>query len=131
MVKKWIFVLSLMAVLTVSCVLEYRFVNNSFEYLHSKLIEYKQMIDQNKEQIDTEENIVYVQALHEDWHKKSNILKALIWHTGIKDIEVGLSRIETYTSENDYTETLAELDSLIDYVMHYSSDFKLTLENLF
>lgn len=131
MVKKWIFVLSLMAVLTVSCVLEYRFVNNSFEYLHSKLIEYKQMIDQNKEQIDTEENIVYVQALHENWHKKSNILKALIWHTGIKDIEVGLSRIETYTSENNYTEALAELDSLIDYVMHYSSDFKLTLENLF
>lgn len=129
--KKWIFVLSLMAVLTVSCVLEYRFVNNSFEYLHLKLIEYKQMIDQNKEQIDTEENIVYVQALHENWHKKSNILKALIWHTGIKDIEVGLSRIETYTSENDYTEALAELDSLIDYVMHYSSDFKLTLENLF
>lgn len=120
-----------MAVLTVSCVLEYRFVNNSFEYLHLKLIEYKQMIDQNKEQIDTEENIVYVQALHENWHKKSNILKALIWHTGIKDIEVGLSRIETYTSENDYTEALAELDSLIDYVMHYSSDFKLTLENLF
>lgn len=131
MVKKWIFVLSLMAVLTVSCVLEYRFVNNSFEYLHSKLIEYKQMIDQNKEQIDTEENIVYVQALHENWHKKSNILKSLIWHTGIKDIEVGLSRIETYTSENNYTEALAELDSLIDYVMHYSSDFKLTLENLF
>lgn len=131
MVKKWIFVLSLMAVLTVSCVLEYRFVNNSFEYLHSKLIEYKQMIDKNKEQIDTEENIVYVQALHENWHKKSNILKALIWHTGIKDIEVGLSRIETYTSENNYTEALAELDSLIDYVMHYSSDFKLTLENLF
>lgn len=131
MVKKWIFILSLMAVLTVSCVLEYRFVNNSFEYLHLKLIEYKQMIDQNKEQIDTEENIVYVQALHENWHKKSNILKALIWHTGIKDIEVGLSRIETYTSENDYTEALAELDSLIDYVMHYSSDFKLTLENLF
>lgn len=131
MVKKWIFVLSLMAVLTVSCVLEYRFVNNSFEYLHLKLIEYKQMIDQNKEQIDTEENIVYVQALHENWHKKSSILKALIWHTGIKDIEVGLSRIETYTSENDYTEALAELDSLIDYVMHYSSDFKLTFENLF
>lgn len=131
MVKKWIFVLSLMAVLTVSCVLEYRFVNNSFEYLHSKLIEYKQMIDQNKEQIDTEENIVYVQALHENWHKKSSILKALIWHTGIKDIEVGLSRIETYTSENNYTEALAELDSLIDYVMHYSSDFKLTFENLF
>lgn len=129
--KKWIFVLSLMAVLTVSCVLEYRFVNNSFEYLHSKLLEYKQMIGQNKEQIDTEENIVYVQALHEDWHKKSNILKALIWHTGIKDIEIGLSRIETYTSENNYTEALAELDSLIDYVMHYSSDFKLTLENLF
>lgn len=131
MVKKWIFVLSLMAVLAVSCILEYRFVNNSFEYLHSKLIEYKQKIEVNEEQIDTEENIVFVQKLHEDWHKKSNVLKALIWHTGIKDIEVGLSRIETYTSENDYTEALAELDSLIDYVMHYSSDFKLTLENLF
>lgn len=131
MVKKWIVILSLIAVLAVGCVLEYRFVNNSFEFLHKQLQIYKQMIDQDSENIDSSENVKFVQDLHEVWHKKSNTLKALIWHTGIKDIEVGLSRIETYTTENDYTETLAELDSLIDYVAHYSSDFKLTFENLF
>lgn len=131
MVKKWIFILSLIAILTASCILEYNFVNHSFDHLKEQLLTYKQMLDEDKEHIDTEQNISYVQEVHEKWHKKSDILKALIWHTGIKDIEVGLSRIETYTSENDYTEALAELDSLIDYVAHYASDFKLTFSNLF
>lgn len=120
-----------MAVLATSCVLEYRFVNNSFEYLHGELVTFKQKLGEDKENINTEENVLFVENLHKNWHKKSNVLKALIWHTGIKDIEVGLSRIATYVSENDYTEALAETDSLIDYVMHYSSDFKLSIENLF
>lgn len=89
------------------------------------------MICQNEDQIDTEENVLFIQNIHEKWHKKSKILKALIWHTGIKDIEVGLSKIETYSSENDFTEALVEVDSLLDYVSHYASDFKLAIENLF
>lgn len=131
MVKKWIVILSLMILLGVGCVLEYRFVNNSFETLQDDLVEYKQMIESDKEHIDKEENVLFVQKVHEKWHKKTKILKALIWHTGIKDIEVGLSKIETYSSENDFTEALAELDSLLDYVSHYASDFKLAIENLF
>lgn len=131
MVRKWIVILSLMTVLGVGCVLEYRFVNHSFKFLQKSLIEYKQMICQNEDQIDTEENVLFIQNIHEKWHKKSKILKALIWHTGIKDIEVGLSKIETYSSENDFTEALVEVDSLLDYVSHYASDFKLAIENLF
>ena len=131
MVKKWITIGILSVIIAISCVLEYRFVNNSFEELKTKLENFKTMLDEDTEHIDTEENIMYVENLHKHWHKKTAVLKALIWHTGIKDIEVGLSRIKTYTSENDYTEALAELDSLIDYVYHYASDFKLSLENLF
>lgn len=131
MVRKWIVILSLMTLLGVGCALEYRFVNHSFEFLQKSLVEYKQMLCQDKEQIDSEENVLFVQNIHEKWHKKSKVLKALIWHTGIKDIEVGLSKIETYSSENDFTEALAELDSLLDYVSHYASDFKLAIENLF
>lgn len=131
MVRKWIVILSLMILLGVGCVLEYRFVNNSFVTLRDDLVSFKQKIESDRENIDTEENVLFVQNVHEKWHKKSKVLKALIWHTGIKDIEVGLSKIETYASENDFTETLAELDSLLDYVSHYASDFKLALENLF
>lgn len=131
MVRKWIVILSFMILLGVGCVLEYRFVNNSFVTLQDDLVSFKQKIESDREHIDTEENVLFVQNVHEKWHKKSKVLKALIWHTGIKDIEVGLSRIETYASENDFTETLAELDSLLDYVSHYASDFKLALENLF
>jgi len=130
MVKKWIIILSFIVVLGVACGLEYNYVNNSFEFLEQKLEDFKPLLDRDKEHIDIEENVAYVENLHKTWHKKSNVLKGLIWHTGIKDIEVGLSRIKTYTSENDYTEALAELDSLIDYVGHYSSDFTLSLENL-
>jgi len=37
MVKKWIFILSLIAVLTASCILEYRFVNHSFDDLKEQI----------------------------------------------------------------------------------------------
>ncbi len=131
MVKKWI-VMSVIAVaLVVGCVLEYRFVNGSFDSLHSELVEFKMQIDENSEQIDTEENIGAIEKVHEKWHKEINVLKSLIWHTGLKDIEIGLARIKTYTEENDYTEASAELTSLIDYVQHYSDDFDLSLSNLF
>ena len=59
------------------------------------------------------------------------MLKALIWHTGIKDIEVGLARIKIYTMQNDFKEASSELEGLIDYVEHYKEDFTLSLENLF
>lgn len=130
MVKKWIVIGVITALLVVSCVLEYRFVNGSFAYLDGELKTFKEMIATNEEQIDSEENITYIENVHKNWHTKTNILKALIWHTGLKDIEISLSRIKTYTEENDYTEALAELDQLIDYVAHYASDFTLSLENL-
>ena len=130
MVKKWIVILSIIVLLVVGCFLEYQLVNKSFDYLHDKLEVYVTMIGEDEENIDTEENVEYIENLHSEWHGKLKVLKALIWHTGVKDIEIGLSRIKTYTQENDYTEALTELQALIDYVKHYSEDFSLSIENL-
>lgn len=130
MVKKWIVISILFVLLIVSCGLEYKYVNNSFMYLHKELEEFMPYLDKDKENIDTEENVKYVEDLHDNWHKKVKVLKGLIWHTGIKDIEVGLSRIKSYTEENNYTEALTELQALIDYVQHYSDDFTISIENL-
>ena len=130
MVKKWIIIVSLSAILIVGCYFEYKFVNNSFNFLHEKLEDYKPMIDKDMENIDKEENILYIEELHQMWQKKMKGLKSLIWHSGIKDIEIGLAKIQVYTKENDYTETLAELEALIDYVQHYKEDFTISIENL-
>lgn len=130
MVKKWIIISLIFALLIVGCSLEYTFVNGSFDNLVTMLSDYKPMLDEDKEHIDTEQNISYIENTHKKWHKKVSVLKALIWHTGIKDIEIGLARIKTYTEENDYTEALTELEALIDYVHHYSDDFDLSLGNL-
>ena len=130
MVKKWIVILVITIGLCVGCVVEYKFVNNAFDFLHDELVEYKEMIALTQENIDTEENVLFVEKLHQKWHKKVKGLKSLIWHTGIKDIEIGLARIKIYTDQNDYKETLAELEGLIDYVRHYREDFTLSIENL-
>jgi len=131
MVKKWIVILSIIVFLVVGCIIEYKYINNAFEYLHNNLINYQELLDIDKENINTQDNVKYISNLHNNWHNKYKVLKSLIWHSGIKDIEVGLSRIKTYTQENDYTEAKAELQALIDYIRHYSEDFTFSLENLF
>ena len=130
MVKKWIIISSIAILLVVSCILEYRYVNNTFNYLHDKLLKYETMLRLDEENIDSEENIKYITNLHEEWDHKVKGLKAIIWHTGIKDIEIGMARIKTYTEENDFKEALAELQGLIDYLENYKDEFTLTIENL-
>lgn len=131
MVKKWIIMISLMIVLVVGCVLESNYVNNSFDNLIERLEQFQVKLDNNREHIDLESLIYESEEIHNDWHTKVDLLKCLIWHTGIKDIEVGLARISIYIEENDYTEASAEISSLVDYLKHYSSDFDISWENIF
>ena len=69
--------------------------------------------------------------MHIEWDKKTRVLKCLIWHSGVKDVETGLARVSIYVEENDYKEAAAELASLIDYCAHYLDDFHLSVENIF
>lgn len=131
MVKKWIFMSVLVLILVVGCVLESKYVNNSFDNLVENLETLQVDLDNNKEKIDLEILINKSTEIHESWHKRVKILKCLIWHTGIKDVEVGLARISIYIEEDDYTEASAEIASLIDYLKHYSDDFNISWENIF
>ena len=131
MVKKWIIMISLIVILIVGCILESTYVNNSFDDLIIKLENFQIKLDKNKESINLEDNIFESKQIHNEWHKRVDLLKCLIWHTGIKDIEVGLARISIYIEENDYTEASAEISSLVDYLKHYSSDFDISWENIF
>lgn len=131
MVKKWIIMISLMIILIVGCVMESLYVNRSFDGLIERLENFQIKLDENKENINLEELIYESKDIHNKWHTKVDLLKCLIWHTGIKDIEVGLAKISIYIEENDYTEASAEISSLIDYLKHYSSDFDISWENIF
>ena len=131
MIKKWVIVLSVLALLVVGSVLEYRFVNSTFDEMTSRFESVKAMLDQNQEHVDTEEILSYLDDLHQDFHQKEKVLKALIWHTGLKDVEIGISRIITYAENNDYTEAMAETNGLVDYCKHYGQDFKITWDNIF
>ena len=131
MVKKWIIMGSLIIVLIIGCVLESTYVNNSFDNLVERLENFQIKLDENDEKIDLNELIVESKQIHSEWHKKVDLLKCLIWHTGIKDVEVGLARISIYVEENDYKEASAEVSALVDYLKHYSSDFDVSWENIF
>ena len=131
MVKKWIVMIILAVVLFLGCYFESKYVNESFDWLINSLETVQVELTENKNKIDTEKFINSTYELHNQWHKKVKILKCLIWHTNIKDIEVGLARIAVYVEENNYTEAYAEIASLIDYSAHYLDDFRISTENIF
>lgn len=130
MVKQWIIMMSFAAVLVVGCILENIYVNKSFDWLINTLETIQIEITENKDKIDTDEIKSKAYSTHENWHKRVKVLRCLIWHTGIKDVEVGLAKICVYIDQNDYTEAIAETQSLIDYLAHYSDDFRVTIENI-
>ena len=131
MVKKWIVMIILAVVLFLGCYFESKYVNESFDWLINSLETVQVELTENKNKIDTEKFINSTYELHNQWHKKVKILKCLIWHTNIKDIEVGLARIAVYVEENNYTEAYAEIASLIDYSAHCLDDFRISTENIF
>ncbi|MBR3885827.1 MAG: DUF4363 family protein [Clostridia bacterium] len=131
MVKKWIFMITLSIILAVGCILESVYVNKSFDWLINSLETIQIELTENKDKIDTKEYIDDIYNLHNNWHKKVKILKCLIWHTNIKDVEIGLARISVYIEENNYTEAYAEIAALIDFCAHYLDDFRISSENIF
>ncbi len=131
MVKKWIIMLVLSASLIGGCVVESGYVHDSFKWLINSLETLQIELTETSEKIDTEENLKFAYEIHEDWHKKVKILKCLVWHSGIKDVEIGLARIAVYVKENDYKEASAEIAGLIDYLAHYLDDFSVSVENIF
>lgn len=128
--KKWIIILSIITLLIVGCYFENKYVNNTFDWMVNSLTYYRVMLENTQDNINTQENVDYLSNIHNEFHKKEKGLKSLIWHTGLKDVEVGISRILTYVKENDYTEALTETNALIDYCEHYSLDFDFSLENI-
>lgn len=131
MVKKWIIMIALTILLVVGCVIEANYVNKSFKWLINSLETLQIEITQQKDKIDEEEFVALAYEIHEEWHDKVKLLKCLIWHSGIKDVEIGLARIAVYIKENNYTEASAEIASLIDYLAHYLDDFSISTENIF
>ena len=123
--------ISIILMLVGGCVFESIYVNNSFDKLIDSLENFQEELDGQEENINTEYFIQKSKSIHEKWHKKVEVLKCLIWHSGIKEVEIGLARVEVYIKENDYKEATAEISSLIDYLEHYSDDFSISIENIF
>lgn len=131
MVKKWITMITLATILLAGCIIESIYINRSFNWLINSLETLQIELRENKEKCDTDELIYDANQVHIKWGEKTKVLKCLIWHSGVKDIETGLARVAVYVEENDYKEAAAELSSLIDYCAHYLDDFHISVENVF
>ena len=109
---------------------ESHYITASFNELVGELNQIKTELSLSPENIDKPEYIGRLVSLHDDWQEHTEVLKFFVWHTGIKDVEVGLSRITSYTEENNYTEAYVELNNLIDYCKHYSTDYRFSIQNI-
>ncbi len=130
MVKKWIVILTILVLLILGCIAESSYVNGSFKKFENRLETAKSMLEEDDGAIDNAENIEYLKDIENDWDRNIKGLKSVIWHTGLKEIEIGLSRVITYTEENNFTEAMTELNAIIDYLDTYEDEFEVSLENL-
>ena len=130
MVRKFIVILIFLLTIGVAGYFESHYIITSFDELESRLSDVRAELCLNKESIDSKENVQTLKNIHEDWQKHTQVLKFFVWHTGIKDVEVGLSRITSYTEENNFTEAYVELNNLIDYCTHYSQDYRFSIQNI-
>lgn len=128
--KKLITVLAFIAIIISAGIFESWYISKTFTYLEDQLKTAIEMLKVDDENIDTEKNISFLKTLHIEWQKKTKNLKFFVWHTGIKDVEVGLSRITSYTEENNFTEAYVELNNLLDYTEHYKEDYKFKIQNI-
>lgn len=126
-----IFFVSLGATIITLSILESLYIEKMLVSLEEDLTSFEAMLEKDKENINTFENLQKIEYITTKWHKNATKLKYLVWHTGIKDVEVGMSRIATYTHENDFTEAKVELNNLLDFARHYAEDFKILPENVF
>ena len=130
MTKKFIAILLMLLFVAGASIFESQYITRSFEELIGKLNDIKTELTLTPDDIDTPENIGKLIEIHEDWQDHTQILKFFVWHTGIKDVEVGLARITSYTEENNYTEAYVELNNLIDYCEHYKQDYSFSIQNI-
>lgn len=130
MVKKWIVMCVIILSIIGLCVWENLYIQNSFKFLLDRLTVIEAMLSENEDVINTQDNLNELAKLHEEWTDKTKVLKTIVWHTGMKDVEVNMSRIMSYTEENDYKEAIVELHALQDFCKHYRQDFTITIENI-
>ncbi len=130
MVKKWIVMSVIILCIVGLCVGENLYIQDSFTFLKENLVQIQESLSVDSENINTQENILALENLHTEWRKRAKVLKTLVWHTGMKEVEINLSRILTYTKQNDYKEAEVELNALLDFSEHYMNDFTINLENI-
>ena len=130
MAKKWVVMIIILIVIVGICVWENLYISSSFDYLQDSLFKIETSLKQNPNEINTSENILLIKNLHEDWKKKTKILKTIVWHTGMKEVEINLSRILSYTEQNNFSEAMVETGALEDFCRHYADDFTITIENI-
>ena len=131
MAKKWAVMIGIILIIVGVCVIETNYIQNSFNFLLNEMNTVETKIRADGENINLPENIIFLENIHTEWRKKSEVLKMIVWHTGIKEVEVNLSRIKTYVEENNSEEALVEVHQLQDFSKHYKDDFKITLSNIF
>lgn len=130
MVKKTISIFVFIAIIFSAGFFESNYIIKSFSFLENELVVVLNMLETDEENIDKPLNIQKLKDLHKAWQERTKILKFFVWHTGIKEVEVGLSRITSYTEENNFTEAYTELNNLSDYCKHYQQDYRFSLQNV-
>ena len=125
MVKTFISIFIVSALLIAGSIYENFFVNKQFDEFNDVLTALYQKIE-NETAVN---NDVY--AVQKNWLEKKRFLHVFIPHNDIKEIDLWLSESATLVKDKEWNDAISKIEVLIELSEQIPKTFKLSFENIF
>jgi hypothetical protein len=125
MVKTFISMLCVFALLLFGAIFETHTVNTQFEDFHSVLEVLYQKVDDKS----ASEDDVY--AVQQNWLEKKKCLHVFIPHNDIKEVDLWLSEAVTLVRDGEWSDAISKIEVLKELAEQIPKTFVLSFENIF
>ena len=124
--KQTVLVLFLLFLLAVGCFLSILYIQTSADQLMEDLNQLEALISTQEWQ----SALLLLTEFQEKWGKISHRWQILIDHDDIRDIEIGLTDLETALLQQDVKEAQKEVRGLRYFVSHVPKNEKIAISNI-
>lgn len=101
------------------------------EVITKDLVEIKEEIENEKENIELEQVKGKLEKIEEDWKERHDKLAYYIEHNELEKVETNLKGLKSYLETDEYSEAMSELDKCIFVLEHIQRKNEFNLQNIF
>ena len=107
------------------------YTKDSIRVLSEKLIELREEIFKEDNEINEENAQNKVGKVYEEWEKRHDKLAYFIEHDELEKVETSLTEMKSYIETKEYKDSVSELDKGKFILNHIEEKYAFTLENIF